>query len=117
MRKPRNGGYLEAVGQYDPNANPIGLSIREARIEHWLRKGAQPSDTVRSLLRRTGFWLRWTLIRQGKDEAAISKVMERWQMQQVDRSQRETDRKTRRASKKKKATAAAAEVTPAPTVA
>jgi ribosomal protein S16 len=106
MRKPRNGGYLEAVGQYDPNANPIGLSIREARIEHWLRKGAQPSDTVR-----------WTLIRQGKDEAAISKVMERWQMQQVDRSQRETDRKTRRASKKKKATAAAAEVTPAPTVA
>ena len=109
IRKPRNGGYLEAVGQYDPNVNPIALSLREARIEHWLRKGAQPSDTVRSLLRRTGFWLRWTLTRQGKDEATIAKVMERWQMQQVDRPKREADRKTRRSAKKKKVKAPAAE--------
>ena len=114
MRKPRNGGYLEAVGQYDPNVNPIALKFSEARIEYWLRKCAQPSDTVRSLLRRTGFWLRWTLLRQGKDEATIGKVMERWQMQQVDRPKREADRKLRRSAKKKKAAAPAAEAPAAP---
>ncbi|HTP80199.1 MAG TPA: 30S ribosomal protein S16 [Bacteroidota bacterium] len=103
IRKPRNGGYLEAVGQYNPNLRPLRLSLNETRIEYWLKRGAQPTDTVRSLLRRQGFWLKWTLMRQGKDEATIAKVVERWQMQQVDRDKREADRKARRAEKKKKA--------------
>jgi small subunit ribosomal protein S16 len=106
-RSPRNGGYLEVVGQYNPHTNPITLSIKEPRIEHWLKKGAQPSDTVRSLLRRNGFWLRWTLTRQGKDESVIKNVMERWQMLQVDKPKREADRKARRADRKKKSEAAA----------
>jgi small subunit ribosomal protein S16 len=106
-RAPRDGGYLEVLGQYDPHTNPITLTIKEPRIEHWLKKGAQPSDTVRSLLRRNGFWLRWTLIRQGKDEATIKNVMERWQIQQVDKPKREADRKARRSERKKKAAPAA----------
>jgi small subunit ribosomal protein S16 len=106
-RAPRDGGYLEVLGQYDPHTNPITLTIKEPRIEHWLKKGAQPSDTVRSLLRRNGFWLRWTLTRQGKDEATIKNVMERWQMQQVDKPKREADRKARRSERKKKAAPAA----------
>jgi small subunit ribosomal protein S16 len=106
-RAPRDGGYLEVLGQYDPHTNPITLNIKEPRIEHWLKKGAQPSDTVRSLLRRNGFWLRWTLLRQGKDEATIKSVTERWQMQQVDKPKREADRKARRLERKKKAAPAA----------
>ena len=106
-RSPRDGGYLEALGQYDPHTNPITLAIREPRIEYWLKKGAQPTDTVRSLLKRNGFWLRWTLTRQGKDEATVKSVIERWQMLQVDRSTREADRKSRRADRKKKSVAAA----------
>jgi len=111
-RSPRNGGYLEALGQYDPHTNPITLVLKEPRIEYWLKKGAQPTDTVRSLLRRTGFWLRWTLMRQGKDEATIKNIMERWQMLQVDKQKHEADRKARRSERKKK-TAAPQTETPA----
>ncbi len=111
IRAPRNGGYIEALGQYNPNLNPIILALKEERIEHWLKKGAKPTETVRSILKRNGFWLRWTLTRQGKDEATVKSVMERWQMQQAEKPRREADRRARRADRKKKV---AAEVTPAP---
>ncbi len=114
IRKPRNGGYLEALGQYNPNTNPVTIALKESRVEYWLRKGAQPTFTVRSLLRRNGFWLRWTLTRQGKDETVVRNVLERWQMQQADKAKHEADRKARRAAKKKKAAAPAAEAAPAP---
>ncbi len=104
-RSPRDGRYLEALGQYNPHTNPIALMLKESRIEYWLKKGAQPTDTVRSLLRRTGFWLMWTLKRQGKDESIIKSVIERWQMQQADKQKRESDKKARRSEKKKKAAA------------
>ena len=55
-RKPRDGRVIEELGWYDPNAkepeNQVSLS-RE-RIEYWLSVGAQPTDTVRDLLRRQG---------------------------------------------------------------
>ena len=114
IRAPRGGGYIEALGQYNPNTNPVTVSFKETRIEHWLRKGAQPTDTVRSLLRRNGFWLKWTLARQGKDEATVAKVMERWQMQQAEKVRHEADRKVRRAVKKKKAAAEKPAEAPAP---
>ena len=101
-RSPRDGGYLEALGQYDPHTNPIKLVLKEPRIEYWLKQGAQPTDTVRSLLRRTGFWLHWTLTRQGKDEATVKNIMERWQMLQADKPKHEADRKARRSERKKK---------------
>ena len=109
IRSPRDGRYIEAVGQYDPNAHPIALSLKDERIFHWLRKGAQPTDTVRSLLQRSGLWLRWTLTKRGVDEEKKASIIERWQMQQVEKSQREVDRKVRRAEKKKKSAAKPAE--------
>jgi small subunit ribosomal protein S16 len=113
MRSPRNGRYLEAVGQYNPNVNPIALSIRDERVIHWLRKGAQPTDTVRSLFRRQGLWLRWTLMRRGTEEAKVQSIVERWQMQQAERSTREADRRARRAERKKKETPKPEEPAPA----
>ena len=109
-RSPRDGGYLEALGQYDPHTDPITLVLKEPRIEYWLKQGAQPTDTVRSLLRRTGFWLHWTLTRQGKDDAVVKNIMERWQMLQVDKPKHEADKKARRSERKKKAAALPAEV-------
>ncbi|MCI0707781.1 MAG: 30S ribosomal protein S16 [Ignavibacteriae bacterium] len=102
-RNPRTGAYIEALGNYDPNINTDLRSLKEERVYYWLAKGAQPSDTVRSLFRRTGLWLRWTLKKQGKDEATTAKVLERWQMQQAERGKRDADRKARRLKKKKAA--------------
>jgi small subunit ribosomal protein S16 len=51
-RARRDGRFLEVVGTYDPTTNPIQLRLDSERVEHWLGVGAQPSDTVASLLRR-----------------------------------------------------------------
>lgn len=106
-RSPRDGGYLEALGQYNPNINPIALNLKESRIEYWLRKGAQPTVAVRSLLKRTGFWLRWTLTRQGKDEETIKNVMEKWNIQHAEKLKREAEKKTKRPKRRKKSEKAA----------
>ena len=113
IRSPRDGRFIEAVGQYDPNVNPILLTLKEERVFHWLRKGAQPTDTVRSLFSRQGLWLRWTLTRRGVDDAKSQAIIERWQMQQAERVQREAAQKSRRAEKKKKAAPKPAEAAPA----
>jgi len=108
IRAPRDGRYLEAVGSYDPNVNPAALQFKEERVFHWLQKGAQPTDTVRSLFRRSGLWLRWTLTKRGTDDAKKQEILERWEMAQKDRGKRESDRKARRAEQKKKVAAEAA---------
>ena len=49
--RPRNGRFVEIVGTYDPQKKPTAVQIDAERVQYWLGKGAQPSDTVRSLLR------------------------------------------------------------------
>ena len=51
-RNPRNGRFVEIVGTYDPLKNPAEIKLVAERIKFWLGQGAQPSDTVRSFLRR-----------------------------------------------------------------
>jgi small subunit ribosomal protein S16 len=51
-RRAQNGRFLEIVGQYDPLSNPARVEVNEERARYWLSKGAQPSQTVRSILRR-----------------------------------------------------------------
>ena len=51
-RNKRDGRFLEQIGTYDPMLKPAGLTFDAERLEHWLSVGAQPSDTVRSLIRR-----------------------------------------------------------------
>src|SRR6267154_5792684 len=54
-QSPRDGKFIEIIGQYAPRQNNAGsLQVDEARANHWLNLGAQPTDTVRSLLRRAG---------------------------------------------------------------
>jgi small subunit ribosomal protein S16 len=50
--KPRNGRVVENVGTYDPLKKPAEVKLNAERIKYWLGCGAQPSDTVRSFLRR-----------------------------------------------------------------
>jgi small subunit ribosomal protein S16 len=51
-RKPRDGRYLEDVGVYDPTKKPEVLKLKADRIEHWLKAGAKPSQTVAMLLKK-----------------------------------------------------------------
>ncbi len=55
-RSPRDGRFIEEIGFYQPVANPVVIKINEERALDWLSKGAQPSDTVRSLLKKAGVW-------------------------------------------------------------
>lgn len=49
--RPRDGRFVEIVGTYDPLKKPAEIKLDADRIKHWLGRGAQPSDTVRSFLR------------------------------------------------------------------
>ena len=55
-RSPRNGRFIEILGEYHPLENPSGIKIDEQRALHWLQHGAQPSSAVEKLLRITGVW-------------------------------------------------------------
>ncbi len=51
--RARDGRALEVVGTYNPRTNPPSVELKRERISHWVSKGAQLSDTVRSLVSRT----------------------------------------------------------------
>lgn len=53
-RAPRDGKFLEVIGTYDPLKDPIEVVVKEDRLNSWLEKGAKPTDTVASLLKREG---------------------------------------------------------------
>jgi small subunit ribosomal protein S16 len=51
-REPRDGRFVEVLGHYDPRKDPAIVKIDTERTDYWIGKGAQPSDTVRSLLKQ-----------------------------------------------------------------
>ena len=52
-RTKRDGSFVEIVGYYDPCRNPAEIKINRERLNYWIQRGAQPSETVRSLIKRT----------------------------------------------------------------
>jgi small subunit ribosomal protein S16 len=55
-RFPRDGRFIEKIGTYDPNQDPAEVHIMEDRAMEWYKKGAQPTKTVRKLLRQSGIF-------------------------------------------------------------
>ena len=53
-RSARDGRAIDTIGHYNPRTDPIELCVDEAKAKDWLAKGAQPSDTVRRLLKQAG---------------------------------------------------------------
>ncbi|OGW83485.1 MAG: 30S ribosomal protein S16, partial [Omnitrophica bacterium RIFCSPHIGHO2_02_FULL_51_18] len=51
---PRDGRFLEEVGFWDPSKNPAVVKVKSERVEHWMKQGAKPSETVRSVLKKAG---------------------------------------------------------------
>ena len=53
-RSPRDGRFIEEIGTYDPNQEPSVIKIDAEKAQQWIKNGAQPTDTVRALLKKNG---------------------------------------------------------------
>ena len=54
-RSPRDGRFIETVGRYNAQTEPSEIVLNEERLNHWLARGAQPTNTVRKLMRSQGY--------------------------------------------------------------
>jgi len=107
-RSPRDGKFLEVIGTYQPTAKPHAVTLKKDRVEYWMGVGAQPTATVRSLIRTTGLLHELRLKSRGRSEAEITVEMEQWQASKVERSKKRLVVKSRRRQAKKEAEAKAA---------
>ena len=53
-RAPRNGAFVEEIGYYNPLTDPVEIKVDNDRAAEWVKNGAQPTDTVRALLKKSG---------------------------------------------------------------
>jgi small subunit ribosomal protein S16 len=51
QRSPRDGRSIETIGHYNPQTDPSTIAIDETRLQHWLERGAQPTNTVKKLIK------------------------------------------------------------------
>jgi small subunit ribosomal protein S16 len=68
---PRDGRFLENLGNYNPRTDPATINVDEARVYHWLRNGAQPSESVLKLFRVTGTLARFERLKAGEAEETL----------------------------------------------
>jgi small subunit ribosomal protein S16 len=54
QRSPRDGRFIEVLGHYNPQTDPSTIELDEERVRDWLSRGAQPSNTVKNLLKAKG---------------------------------------------------------------
>ncbi len=110
-RSPRDGRFLEAIGLYNPLTNPHTIDIKEDRALYWLGVGAQPTDTVKSLLRQKGITLKFDLMKRGFDDEKIEAELANWQkVKEASAAQKaKKQKKSRKAKAKEQEEAAKAE--------
>ena len=53
-RSPRDGRFIDTIGTYNPLTNPSTVNVDADRAQEWIKKGAQPTDTVRGILKKAG---------------------------------------------------------------
>lgn len=53
-RHPRDGRFIEEIGTYNPLTNPVEVTVDADRVQAWMKTGAQPTDTVKALLKKAG---------------------------------------------------------------
>ena len=68
-RAPRDGRFIEILGNYDPTKDPAVVNVKEEKILDWMQKGAQPTDTVRSLLRQQGILAKFDALKRAKKDS------------------------------------------------
>ncbi len=86
-RAPRDGRFIERIGSYNPNTNPATITLNFERALYWVNVGAQPTDTVRTILSNEGVLLMKHLqggVRKGAfDEAEAQRRFEAWKSKKV----------------------------------
>ena len=108
-RNRRDGAAIEELGWYNPIDADHSYDLKDERILHWLKDGAEPSEAAHKLLRRAGIAHRWHLIKEGLDEAQIDKEMKKWELNRNDVIKARSERKEKKAEEKVKAAAVEAE--------
>ena len=56
IESPRDGRFLEVVGTYNPLPDPAEVTLKDDRVKYWMDQGAEPTDTVRNLLKKQGLF-------------------------------------------------------------
>ena len=91
VRAPRDGKFTEKIGVYNPNTNPVSVELNFERALHWVECGAQPTDTVRTILKNEGVYLMKHLkggVKKGAfDEATAQKKFDAWKQAKVNGNQ------------------------------
>lgn len=100
-RSPRDGRFIESVGTYNPNIDPMEIKLNESRVKYWLKVGAKPTDTVMSLLRSEGFILKLRLEKKKIDSAEIESQVKNFLTLRASKIERLKEKKKRRNQVKK----------------
>jgi len=116
-RKRRDGAAIEELGWFNPIEADKPYSLNEERILHWMKLGAQTSEAVHELMKRSGLAHRWHLTQQGLDENAIEKEMKKWVLTREETLKNRAEKAEKKAQEAKlkaeETAAAAAEDAPA----
>ena len=70
-RRARDGRFLEIIGTYNPIRKPAEVNIFEEKVTKWFDEGAEPSDTVKSLLTQIGFIEKYNRAKKGEDVSSV----------------------------------------------
>ena len=98
-RAPRDGKFIEVIGNYNPNTNPATIELNSEKALHWLSKGAQPTDTTRAILSYKGILFKKHL-NEGVTKGALSQEQadEKFQQWLAAKDDKITEKKNRLAN-------------------
>ncbi|MFB3131606.1 MAG: 30S ribosomal protein S16, partial [Rhodothermales bacterium] len=88
VRSPRDGRYIEDLGRYYPLEEPARIELKDERVLYWLEVGAQPTETVQSLLSKRGILLALHLKRKGRSDEEIQEAVAAHQAAQAEKAQK-----------------------------
>jgi small subunit ribosomal protein S16 len=71
-RMPRDGRFLDTLGHYNPIVKPAKVKIHEEKMNYWFDQGAEPSDTVKTLLKQIGFLQKYEMKKKGQDVSEMA---------------------------------------------
>ncbi|SVD52434.1 uncharacterized protein METZ01_LOCUS405288, partial [marine metagenome] len=92
-RTRRDGAEIERLGWFDPLRTDVAVELKEERIIHWLKQGAQPSETVNNILKEMGLKYKIHLMEEGKSEEQIASLLTEWQLRQEENRARQLAKK------------------------